>query len=181
MKEFKRQPDFENNLLKVLKGERPERATLCEPFVSWKKICRFSQIPCPGETPTDILRMTVSAMSYLGYDYAPCHASSVRFTPGNAEKKHTKSLNSGFLIYDRESYEKYEWPDMKAQDYSKLEKIAPYLPEGMKLMVLGPGGVLENVIGIVEKQVSSDLGYLKGTHSVLLVRVCCGSVKHEIS
>lgn len=44
------------------------------------------------------------------------------------------------------------WPRScggSAQDYSRLEKIRPYLPEGMKLMVMGPGGVPENVIKLV--------------------------------
>ena len=149
MKEFQRRPDFENNLLKVLKGERPDRATLCEPFVSWKKITRFSDISLPIDSALNQLRMTVSAMANLGYDYAPCHASSLRFSPIKAERKETKSLNSGCSITDWESFEKYEWPDMKAQDYSKIEKIAPYLPEGMKILVLGPGGVLENVMELV--------------------------------
>lgn len=149
MKEFQRRPDFENNLLKVLKGERPDRATLCEPFVSWKKITRFSQISLPIDTALDQLRMTVSAMAYLGYDYAPCHASSLTFSPIKAAKKQTKSLNDVSVISDWESFEKYEWPDMKAQDYSKIEKIAPYLPDGMKILVLGPGGVLENVMELV--------------------------------
>ncbi len=34
-------------------------------------------------------------------------------------------------------------------DYSKLEKIRDYLPEGMKLIVMGPGGVLENVTWLI--------------------------------
>ena len=149
IKVFQRRPDFENNLLKVLKGGRPERATLCEPFISKEKIARFSRIPCPGDTPTDQLRMSISAMSYLGYDYATCYASSIAFSPLSADQKHTKSLNDASSITDWESFEKFKWPDMKAQDYSRLEKIAPYLPEGMKIMVLGPGGVLENVMELM--------------------------------
>lgn len=146
---LKRQPDFENNILKVLKGERPERATLFELFLSNGQIKRLSQIPCPGDTPTDFLRMTVSAMAYAGYDYAACHASDLHFTKDRMAKKETRSLNDGSMIYDWESFEKYDWPDMSVQDYSRLEKIEPYLPEGMKLMVNGPCGVLENVIAIV--------------------------------
>ena len=40
-------------------------------------------------------------------------------------------------------------PNPDAFDYSVLEKIRPYLPDGMKLMVMSEGGVLENVISIV--------------------------------
>lgn len=146
---FKRQPDFNGNILKVLQGNRPNRATLFELFLSKKHINYFSQIPCPGESATDQLRMTVSAMAYLGYDYANCYASPLKFPTLNLEQKETKSLSGNSAIYDWASFEKYVWPDMSVQDYSRLEKIKPYLPEGMKLMVMGPGGVLENVIDIV--------------------------------
>ena len=146
---FHRQPDFENNMLKVLKGERPERATLFELFLSDQQIEKLSLISRPGETPTDSLRMTVSAMAHAGYDYASCHGSQLSFPRKEVERRKTYSLNDSATIYDWESFEKYEWPDMRAQDYSRLEKIRPYLPEGMKLMVMGPGGVLENVIGLV--------------------------------
>lgn len=146
---IKRQPDFENNLLKVLRGDRPQRATLFELYLSNAYIDRMAQIPCPGELPIDRLRMTVSAMAHLGYDYATCYASQLSFSTGPLLQKETKSLNGNASIYDWESFEKYVWPDMRIQDYSRLEKIKPYLPEGMKLMVMGPGGVLENVIDIV--------------------------------
>ena len=144
-----RQPDFNNNILKVLKGERPERATLFELFLSSQQIRRLSQIPRPGDTPLDDMRMTISAMAYAGYDYATCHASDLQFEKDRIEQKDTRSLNGSSKICDWETFEKYTWPDMSVQDYSRLEKIAPYLPEGMKLMVMGPNGVLENVIGIV--------------------------------
>ena len=149
MKMFQRQPDFENNLLKVLKGERPERPTLCEPFISGQKYERFSTAVPLGDSQMDQFRMVVSAMANLGYDCAPFHASSLSFSPIVAPHKETKSLNCGNSIFDWESFEKFRWPDMEAQDYSRLEKIAPYLPEGMKIMVVGPGGVLENVIELV--------------------------------
>ena len=146
---FARQPDFDNNILKVLKGERPQRATLFELFLSRNHIEALSRIPCPGDTPTDYLRMTASAMAYAGYDYATCYASDLRFPCQHRLQNATKSLNGSSSIYDWESFEKYDWPDMSIQDYSRLEKIKPFLPEGMKIMVMGPGGVLENVMDIV--------------------------------
>lgn len=146
---FTRQPDFDNNFLKVLKGERPERATLCELFISKPHTEYFAQAPYSGDTPLELLRTNIKAFSRAGYDYATCYASALSFQSANLTKKQTKSLNSGSYIYDRESFEKYVWPDMTAQDYSHLEKIKSELPEGMKIVVLGPGGVLENAIEIV--------------------------------
>ena len=35
--------------------------------------------------------------------------------------------------FDEESFEAYSWRDANAADYSRLEKINAFLPEGMKL------------------------------------------------
>ncbi|MBE6593239.1 MAG: hypothetical protein E7642_04515 [Ruminococcaceae bacterium] len=146
---LKRQPDFDNNLLKILNGGRPDRATIFELFFSGKHINYLSQIECPGNTPTDQLRVTISAMTSAGYDHAACYASQITFKGMERERNKTMSLNGHSIIYDYESFEKYIWPDMSEQDYSRLEKIKPYLPEGMKLIVLGPGGVIENAMKLV--------------------------------
>jgi uroporphyrinogen decarboxylase len=144
-----RKPDFENNLLKVLRGERPDRATLFELFFSRKNLEFLAGETVQGEDYVDFLRVNVKAMEKAGYDYASCHASNMTFASADHQQKATKSLNDGGLITDWESFERYNWPDMDAQDYSRLERIKPYLPEGMTLMVTGPCGVLENVISIV--------------------------------
>jgi uroporphyrinogen decarboxylase len=57
------------------------------------------------------------------------------------------SLNEGALITDRAGFEAYAWPDPDTADYDQLDAAEP--PEGMKYIVWGPGGVLENMIGIV--------------------------------
>ena len=76
---FHRKPDFEGNMAKVLRGERPDRATLFELFLSPKHLERMAYTACDGNVPEDYLRMTVSAMAYAGYDYASTHASQLWF------------------------------------------------------------------------------------------------------
>lgn len=146
---FNRKPDFENNILKVVKGERPDRATLFELYLSKGHLEALANEKVIGSDYVDLLRVTVKGMAAAGYDYATCYGSPLVFRPTPQDEKETKSLNSDSLICDWESFEKFKWPDMDVQDYSRLEKIKPYLPEGMKLMVMGPGGVLENVIELV--------------------------------
>jgi uroporphyrinogen decarboxylase len=92
------------------------------------------------------LKLVVEAYAAAGYDYATTHACSFKFESGRLKEKSTISLNQGFVITDEASYEKYPWPNPADFDFSRLEKIGPYLPDGMKLMCMGPGGVLENVI-----------------------------------
>jgi uroporphyrinogen decarboxylase len=73
----------------------------------------------------------------------------MEFKTGERAREDSMSLNEGFIITDEASFEAYDWPDPGAQDYSKLEKIHDYLPDGMKLLVRGPGGVLMNTIYLV--------------------------------
>ena len=146
---FGRKPDFENNILKVLRSERPARATLFELFLSPNHLQRMAYMANDGHVPEDYLRTVVSAMAYAGYDYASTHASQLWFKRKAMTQRNTRCLNDNVEIWDWESFENFVWPDMRDQDYSRLENIRPYLPEGMKLMVMGPGGVLENVIKLV--------------------------------
>ncbi len=145
----KREPDFENNLLRVLKGQKPERATLFELLFDAEYYPMLAGHKQQGDDAMSVLRLRVDAMSAAGYDYVSTHASDMRFRKKTAHKLMTKSLNSDSEINDWESFEKFVWPDPDAQDYSRLEQIAPYLPDGMKLMIMGWDGVLENVMSLV--------------------------------
>ena len=53
------------------------------------------------------------------------------------------------MITDREGFEKYEWPNADDGDYDIYQELKNFLPDGMKLIASGNGGVLENVMDIV--------------------------------
>jgi uroporphyrinogen decarboxylase len=53
------------------------------------------------------------------------------------------------LITDRESFAAYNWPNPETGNYDLLNKMQDFLPEGMKFIIAGPGGLLENVISMV--------------------------------
>ena len=144
----KRVPDFENNLLKVLKGEKPERATLFELIIADKFYPLLAGHEPYGNSMVDSMRTRIDAMTCAGYDYIRAYGTNERFRKRRVNKE-TRSINGDSLIRDWESFEKYPWPDMANQDYSHFEKIKPYLPDGMKIMVMGPNGVFENVIDLV--------------------------------
>lgn len=144
----RREPDF-NNMLKVLRREVPDRPVLFELFMNMKLYELANGCKPAGSDELSIARFTVDAFRKLGYDYATLHGSTFSFPRNSQDRRSTISLNDGNIITDEASFEAYEWPDPDAFDYSKLERIRPYLPDGMKLMVMGPGGVLENVISLV--------------------------------
>lgn len=143
-----RQPDF-NQILKVLRRERPDRPTLFEFFLNARLYARLAGPQwTDGKTLVDEFRRMACAFAAAGYDYATVRGSAVGFPAGDRHRAQTISLNEGALITDRKSFDAYPWPDVEALDYSALTAVAADLPRGMKLMVNGPGGVIENVIRI---------------------------------
>ena len=53
------------------------------------------------------------------------------------------------MITNRESYDKYFWPDPEKGDNDIYFDLREYLPEKMKLVASSNGGLLENVIDLV--------------------------------
>jgi len=141
-------PDF-TNLLAVLNREAPSRPTLFEFFLNgplYAKLAGLSEEPNWGSG--EGLKLLVQAFRNAGYDYVTLHASGMNFPKAAVDSKASRSMNDTAIIFDRQSYDAYTWPDPDAFDYSILDNVAPELPEGMKVVVCGPGGVLENVMQI---------------------------------
>ena len=149
MGEKMRKPDF-NNILKILCCETPDRPTLFEYFMNEPLYERLNGgRPFPKEDDLQQLRFTMEAFAAAGYDYVHSLASDFIFPVREHSQKNTISLNASAVITDRDSFNAYSWPDPDNFDYSRLEKIAPYLPDGMKIMVSADSGVLESVVALV--------------------------------
>ncbi len=144
-----RKPDFEN-LTKVLSKKKPERPTLFEFFLNGKLHFALTGMKEPvSQEMLDNYRWLIKSFGAAGYDYATVGGSKFGFPRKKFEHLSTMSQNEGFMINDRKSFEAYKWQDPESFDYSPLEKIEKELPEGMRLIVCGPGGVLENVTFLV--------------------------------
>jgi uroporphyrinogen decarboxylase len=143
-------PPVFDNLLKVLNKEVPSRPTLFEFFLNGPLYTRLAGGPAPagGGTSVAYLRWLVTAFGHAGYDYTTYHGSQIGFPRGDAHVGGFRAAG-GTLIHDRASFDTCPWPDPDACDYSALDEIASDLPAGMKLVVCGPGGVLENAISLV--------------------------------
>jgi uroporphyrinogen decarboxylase len=148
MKLHNRQPDIEN-LYAVLKGKVPSRATLFELFMNDPLYEVLTERKAPEYGSWEYLKFRIDAFATAGYDYVTTNASDMSFQTAHRAQKSTTSLNSGFVITDEKSYESFVWPKPEQDDYSLLEKAKEYLPANMKLMVMGPSGVLENVTNLV--------------------------------
>jgi uroporphyrinogen decarboxylase len=144
-----REPDF-NNLLAVLKKEKPARPTLFEFFLNGTLYGMLSKGEfTPKDDGLDNDRTLMHAFKNAGYDYYTSSGSWFGFHRNARDHALTASINEGFIITDRKSFEEYKWNEVEDCDYSNLSKIAPELPDGMKIICSGPGGVLENAISLV--------------------------------
>ena len=147
-----RKPDF-NNLLAVLNKKVPSRPTLFEFFFNAPLMEKLAGEKFP-EWKTDaqsdaMFRIRTKAYAAAGYDYSMVHGSTIRFPTAEIHHDQSISLNEGCMIRDRESFEKYQWPDPDNHNYEAVGRMSEYMPDGMKAIVCGPGGVLENVVRIV--------------------------------
>jgi uroporphyrinogen decarboxylase len=141
-------PCFEN-LLKVLERRAPSRPTLFEFFMNNNLYADLVGCDAPAD-PAIIpqLRWVMQAYRNAGYDYTTCLGSWLHFT---SDDKHVGGFRAAgiTMIHDRASFDAYAWPDPDEFDYSALKDIAPDIPKGMRLIVCGPGGVLENAVMLV--------------------------------
>jgi uroporphyrinogen decarboxylase len=147
-----RKPDF-NTLLRILERKKPDRPTLFEFFLNkplYEKIADKEIVAAnPDWQWNTVCPVLISAFKNAGYDYVTVQGSTFTFPNHEPEHKKTISLNAGNAIYDIDSFKKYPWQNPEDSDYSQLKKADDMLPEGMKLIVCGPCGVLENAIALV--------------------------------
>jgi uroporphyrinogen decarboxylase len=143
------EPDFAQ-LAAVLQGGRPQRATLFEFFMNGPLYARLAGPPEPS-WPLHLRDQLVMVRAFqrAGYDYATFRVPGLAFPGGAVTMKATKSINDGAVIRDRQTLLEYAWMEPDRAQYGILDEAAPYVPEGMKLVVHWPGGVLENAITLV--------------------------------
>lgn len=144
----KRVPEFDN-VLCALRRECPPRPTLFELYMNMPLYEAVNGREYAGGDQLSELKFTADAFAGLGYDYTMAKACSMVFPTRSQAHLRTISLNDGGLVTGWESFEAYPWPDPDGFDYSHLKNVERLLPGNMKLMVMGPGGVLENVTAIV--------------------------------
>jgi uroporphyrinogen decarboxylase len=142
-------PDFAE-LKAVLARGCPSRPTLFEFFLNGPLYATLAGTAyVPKADGLDSVRLVMWAFRQAGYDYVTYRPPQFGFPAGEHQRDQTISLNDGVVISDRASFARYPWIEPDACDYSSLEAIEPELPAGMKIMMFGPGGVLENVIRLV--------------------------------
>jgi len=137
----------------VLKREKPDRPVLFEYFMNGDLFSHvtgksFSTLPDNLEK----IKVIIEFFHATGYDYATIpsrYFDALQFENADHEKKSTISQNEGFVITDRASFEAYHWPEGDKGNFDLLVEASNFLNPGMKFIISGPGGLLENVISLV--------------------------------
>jgi uroporphyrinogen decarboxylase len=149
------EPDFDRVLTVLrLEGE-PDRVPFFELFHDLPILEAVLGRPAPGEP--DLWRaFRIEFMTRLGYDYVVGYhtfgfpgvdALIAADTAGGEQNRGQRGWQDEHRgpIQGWESFEKYPWPVATDAMFEDIEKLAAVLPEGMKVTVTLPGGVLENL------------------------------------
>lgn len=159
-------PDF-SQLLRVLKRKPTKRPVLFEFIVDPRVM--LPGVPYPPVTDKlACIAHYIQAFHQNGYDFCALPAWVTRFfnfPDAERQTKETFSLNDGVVVSDWESFQAIEWEDPAVADYSLLDQAAKLLPEGMKFIVMGPSGALENTVSLTGYE---NLCYLLGDEPELV-------------
>ncbi|MDD5350435.1 MAG: uroporphyrinogen decarboxylase family protein [Chthoniobacteraceae bacterium] len=149
----KREPNFQN-VLDLLARRPTAKPVLFEFIINRGHIERLAGEPLYDDSGdiNRVLRLQVKAFWAAGYDYAfipPWLLGGMSFPIPDRDRAESVGMAHGGVIRDRESFEKYPWPDPEATGWDALERLKPHVPDGMKLIICSNGGVLENLVSLL--------------------------------
>ncbi len=162
-------PDF-NNILRVLARQDPTRPTFFEFFMNDQFYDLISQgRSFNNQDGLALWRQRLFVYWQLGYDYLSIMASDFAFPIPSQPHLASKSQNVPGPIQDRSSFLSYNWQDPADFSQARLDIIGSELPEGMRLIVWGPGGLLENIVSLLGYE---SLCYMQLEEADLLQEIC---------
>lgn len=156
-------PDFERLRRVLLRQGEPDRVPFVELFADREIMEAVIGEPFPKPQPDDrelqgiVLRRGIRFWHETGYDYITvvcplvmsgewAKADDTAILPH--DQRGWKDGSTG-IIGSWEDFEAYPWPGPEDIDYHNLEFVGRRLPDGMQIIYLGPGGVLENMMWLM--------------------------------
>ena len=187
-----KKPDF-NNFLKLLKREELEKSIPFEFLIDLEHGHTEAKDDWVSDSdPLAQAKNVVKTFYHLGYDYSfiyTWHYDAINFSVSKEnEKKESIGQAHCGIIKDDKSFEEYKWPEISNHDYSSIDTIGKFVPEGMKCITSGPGGVLENLIALcgfedlcfmlfdkpeLVKEITDNIGSRLFQHYVLVLEYDC--------
>lgn len=147
---FDVQPDF-GRLGKVLSRDgEPDIVPFCEFWVDAEVMSGFVGKPVSIETAIEFFYV-------LGYDFVPVGARfgykrrEIQADDGVGSSRRIRTFvdeNKG-TIENRKDFNAYSWPTVDSSVAFPVNRTTEMLPDGMKAIVITPGGILENVMWLM--------------------------------
>jgi uroporphyrinogen decarboxylase len=152
---IKPEPDFAR-MRAVLARQQPDRVPMVELFIDEPVLVAIREAPFSAD-PQQYWREMVEVHLRLGFDYVPTLPTFTfpHRTLGAPDTAALPMAQRSWLDESRgsieswEDFARYPWPQPKDEDYLPIEYTAKALPESMKQIPRGPGGVLENVMWLM--------------------------------
>lgn len=147
------EPDFDRMMTILRREGEPDRVPFFELFHDLQIAEAVLGRPAPQE-PEEWRKYRIEFMTRLGYDYVVGYhtfgfpgrqALMAQDTAARSKGQRGWQDEHHGPIEGWEDFEKYEWPRIEDADFSDIERLAPLLPDGMKVTATLPGGVLENL------------------------------------
>ncbi len=160
-------PDFARLETVFRRDGEPDRVPVIELFADGPVMEAILGRPLwsPGlegrRAQTHYLDALIEYQLRMGYDYVGVGGLMGFPRKENPAAPDTAELSMGerhwynaqvVTIADEEDCDRYPWPDPAQIDPFPLRYVAGHLPPGMKIIGMGPGGVLENVMWLVGYQ-----------------------------
>ena len=168
-------PDFDR-LKAVFARGVPDRVPFIELFLDEEIMAAVREAPF---SPDPEARAAEMAQLYLrlGYDYLPTGAAfgfphrtlAAADTAALARAERSWVDEAHGAVETWEDFERYPWRKPTGEDYLPLEHAAKALPEGMKLIPHGPGGMLENLMWLMGYE---PMSYALAEHPDLIQAMC---------
>lgn len=152
------EPNFDRVLTVLRRDGEPDRVPFFELFHDQPILEAVMGRPTPAD-PHQNRRFRVEFMQKLGYDFVrgnhnfafPGRQSLIADdteTTQSRGKRGWKDEHHG-PIESWEDFEKYPWPRIEDASFEDVEKLRLQIPDGMKVTVTLPGGVLENLTALM--------------------------------
>ena len=157
------EPDFSRIETVLRRTGEPDRVPFFELFSQIQpEVLRTIGLPLiadwADEGPERVeqeLTQHITYMVSLGYDYINAGARQFRFPQKDRPRAMTAEGERSYLKGDTctiaswEDFNTYPWPEVSEANFSPLEIAPSLIPDGMKVIPIGPGGVLENAMWLL--------------------------------
>ncbi len=156
-------PDFSRLLTVLQRQGQPDRVPFIELFADVEVMSAIAGEEIAEPLPADHSRREKDLLRIIdywhrcGYDYVslwptvnlPIRRTAFGDTALLAHREREWQDESSGIINSWADFEAYPWPRPEEIDWFNVEFASRHLPDGMKLIALGPGGQLEHMLWLM--------------------------------